>query len=291
MFGTSKVVITMTDLSRQEAGVMKLNKEMLIIVQPVNDAPRFDLLRVLISGPVNTQRQRIPVATKISWGPANELCEQAGSWGRQYQRASFVVEDMSHPFLFAEFPSIDERSGDLVFRVAADTSGVGVKQTVCKRGHECKEASSWPGYNDTGMSREQFVNKNRTNAMFGMQGWPDERSVSFVERRAHKEDRIRFRGMGSKEPLKFDQVSQAVYTPDMICHIEPFDNMPHGQGSETLQLLGMAGGCQDTALDHVLEANETHNYVTPTPQLQVLGRWDFFVGKSLWRSLCRSRGT
>jgi len=542
MFGASKVVITMTDLSRQEAGVMKVTKEMLIIVQPVNDAPKFDLLRVFVSGPVNTPRQRIQVVTNITLGPANELCKQAGSWGCQYQKASFVVEDISHPFLFADFPSIDERSGDLVFRVAADTSGVstvsirlmddgplnddaalatcadfpetafftdltpvapeyrgnganvqclrdsgvhrgwntsklvsiviqvvhgppieevrllynvnmtstpslqaltcppltlpypallddavlindlgleveadlshggllcsvlpgakydlgpgverpnallllalgqrvaqissfavivregtyipasvaafrrhlnqnhdvdspqgsasaasiefldrrqspqritrgleyataliqspdrlhmyaiepeidsisvwnvhqkepwesdgpvGVKRTVCKRGHECKGASSWTGFNDTGMSREEFVNINRTNATLGMQGWPDERSVSFVERRAHKEDRIRFRGMGSKEPLKFDRAPQAVYTPDMICHVEPFDNMPHGEGNETLQLLGMAGGCQDTILDHVLEANETHNYVTPTSQFQVLGRWDF----------------
>jgi len=516
MFGTCKVVFTMTDLSRQEAGLISVTKEMLIIVQPVNDAPRFDLLRVFVSGPVNSPRQRLQVATNISIGPVNEQCKKAGSWGCQYQNASFIVEDMSHPFIFAEFPSIDARSGDLVYRVAPDTSGVSTvsirlmdngplnddaafaacadysetsfstdltsvapeyrgngANVQCLRdsgiyrgGNTSKlvtiviqvvhgppieevrllynvNTTSMPSLqtlacppltlpypallddavliNDLGLEVEadlshgallcsvlpgatydlgdgverpnalvllalnqgitissfavivregtyipasvavfrrvgdgidrdqdnqvdspggsaaaaslKFLDRRqspqritrgleyatalipspdhlhvyatepeldsisvwnvhqdepwasngpagvkRTNGTLdalGMQGWPDERSVSFVERRAHGENRIRFRGMNSSDPLKHDRVPKAVYTPDMICHIEPFDNTPRGQGSESLQLLGMAGGCQDTSLDHVLMANETRNYVPPTSRFRVLGRWDF----------------
>ena len=94
-----------------------------------------------------------------------------------------------------------------------------------------------------------------------LKGWPDESAISFVERRAHKEERIRFRGMDTSDPLTFDRKPMPIYTPDILCDLEPFDNSPRrGAAGHSLQMIGMAGGCQDLDYDHLLSSNDSVVY-------------------------------
>ena len=70
---------------------------------------------------------------------------------------------------------------------------------------ELDSISVWNVHQDEPWASNGPAGVKRTNGTLdalGMQGWPDERSVSFVERRAHGENRIRFRGMNSSDPLE-----------------------------------------------------------------------------------------
>ena len=534
MFGETRLVITMIDSSRLEAGEVRRSKQLLLTIQPVNNAPTFGVAQKIMSFPVNSPRQRLVVMGNITLGPANEVCNHtAASLGCQQQHGSFIVEDLSNPFLFLEFPAIDAETGELVFRLAPDTSGVSTvtvrlvddgllnddlshaacveysktafftkltgdaaeyrsngANVNCLRSSgrfrggntsqvvtlliqalqgppvqqvrllysvnltsvpelnqvECPAlttpyptllhhsvvtdhlglvdqsalhaalgrggllCSMLPGatydlgqgvdkpnalvllalnqgdtsissfavivregtyipasvavfrrpvdkhltmnstqasvaaaslkfldrrqsfrrmtagleystalstspdglhvyavegetdsisvwnihkeprpewhYQDLHQDLQQHLHANSTASTrelkpefadkeLLLKGWPDESRLSFVERRAHTDRRLRLRGVHTEEALTLDRVARQVYTPDMPCALEPFENSPPGGDVGNLQLLAMAGGCQDPALDHLLLANHTVTYMPSTTELKVLGRWIF----------------
>ena len=510
VYGTTKLFVTMRDASRVDFGLVELSKETLVIVQPVNDAPSFVLSKPFVSSGVEAAQQRLQVLANISVGPPNELCRDVQSESCQEQKATFIVEDMSNPLLFLEFPSVDASTGELVYRLAKDTSGVStvslrllddgalndapayaacanyeetgfrtlltpddgqpdganaacLRDSGAFRGRNTSQlvtlviqavegppveelrllysvnltsvpnlqklacpplttpypanldpaavvdeqglliegilggaallCSVLPGaaydlgegvprpnalvmlavdqgvteissfaaviregtylgaslaafrrpldadgslysasgseaaasllfldrrqssrrategleYSDAltaspdglhvyalepeldsisvwnihqqGVPSWQYdgnatrIKPEYSDDSMSLQGWPEEDNVSFVERRAHMEQRIRLRGMDTGDALTFDRVSRETYTPDMPCHLEPFDNT--FGNNQSLQVVGMAGGCMDPSFDHLLLQNDTHDYVRPNDEVKVLGRWDF----------------
>ncbi|HMP23286.1 MAG TPA: hypothetical protein PKC76_04105, partial [Saprospiraceae bacterium] len=111
--GRAELVIQLKDDGGTDNGGVdtSLRQPLLIIVQPVNDAPNFtpggDVVVLEDAGP-----QSLLWATNISAGPPDEAA----------QMLTFVIESLSEPSLFAEVPQVSD-DGTLRFTPASDAVG------------------------------------------------------------------------------------------------------------------------------------------------------------------------
>ena len=111
--GRAELVIQLKDDGGTDNGGVdtSLRQPLLIIVQPVNDAPNFtpggDVVVLEDAGP-----QSLLWATDISAGPPDEAA----------QMLTFVIESLSEPSLFAEVPQVSD-DGTLRFTPASDAVG------------------------------------------------------------------------------------------------------------------------------------------------------------------------
>jgi hypothetical protein len=112
--GTTDVTVTVNTTSGSTSHTFA------VTVNPVNDAPSFDLSIMLPSledsGPVT-----VMLASNLSAGPADEAGQAVG----------FQVIGNSNPALFAVPPAIDP-SGKLTYTAAPDANGIAVIKVVAK---------------------------------------------------------------------------------------------------------------------------------------------------------------
>ncbi|EKX49923.1 hypothetical protein GUITHDRAFT_104319 [Guillardia theta CCMP2712] len=121
-YGTSTIRITLADLSYPAISSFTVSHDINFTVSHVNSPPTFSLLfDRLVLPPGLLTLQEFELATNISAGP-NEDCSVSSKFC-EVQALSFVVTEVSNPVLFRRLPSVDARSGKLVFQLRSDQSG------------------------------------------------------------------------------------------------------------------------------------------------------------------------
>ena len=158
-FGLTVGSVVLTDDGGIERdGVDESRAPITIQICPVNQAPSFDITRLLTVPEVAEPRPEVVTrfALGITPGPSNEACVDVDPMCQQ-QSVTFMVEDNTNPSLFVVQPRIS-REGILSFSLAAHANGAAAIDVALYDDGESLQPDGCPSYaGDNRSPTESFV--------------------------------------------------------------------------------------------------------------------------------------